>query len=86
MNLEFEEPSGYDLDQLGLVLLLDIFEETAIYTYEREYSIKMEEGKVKAWFGEKLKHQTKDMRGFECIEAALVHAIREHIKRSEQNN
>ena len=84
--MSLDDVFGFDLDQLGLVMLLDIFEETAIYTYEREYSIKMEEGKVKAWFGKKLKHQTKEIKGFECVEAALVHAIREHIKRSERNN
>jgi hypothetical protein len=84
--MSLNDAFGFDLDQLGLVMLLDIFEETAIYTYEREYSIKMEEGKVKAWFGKKLKHQTKEIKGFECVEAALVHAIREHIKRSERNN
>jgi len=84
--MSLDDAFGFDLDQLGLVMLLDIFEETAIYTYEREYSIKMEEGRVKAWFGKKLKHQTKEMKGFECVEAALVHAIREHIKKSERNN
>ena len=84
--MSLNDAFGFDLDQLGLVMLLDIFEETAIYTYEREYSIKMEEGKVKAWFGKKLKHQTKEMKGFECVESALVHAIREHVKRSERNN
>ena len=84
--MSLDDAFGFDLDQLGLVMLLDIFEETAIYTYEREYSIKMEEGKVKAWFGKKLKHQTKEIKGFECGESALVHAIREHVKRSERNN
>lgn len=86
MSLDFEETSEDDLDQLGLIMLLDIFEETAIYTYEGEYSVKMEEGVVKAWFGQKQKHQVKEIIGFECIESALVSAIREHIKRSEKNN
>ena len=33
--MSLDDAFGFDLDQLGLVMLLDIFEETAIYTYGR---------------------------------------------------
>lgn len=87
MSLEFEEPGdGYNLDELGLVTLMDIFIEIAIYTYDSEYSVVMKDGVVKAWLGKRMLCDIKEMVSFDHVEDALIQAIKEHVRRSQSLN